>query len=302
MVTSFPQLRMFGWMAAVLAHATFLGLLSGCGTTKSNLATEQLLMSDAVDYSVSRMNFDPLSGRKVFLETRYLTTDAKISTVVGADYVASSLRQQIAAAGCLLQDTEKTADYIIEARLGALGTDSHVMTYGVPASTAVSSTADIFTNGPEVPAFPEIAFAKRSDESAAAKIVCFAYERESRIPVWQSGVKTAKSDAKGTYVLGAGPFREGSIYDPNKYTNTDANLFGDTEIKDRKEGNLPEVDYSRAALFSRPLEIGNSGVMQASFEEVINESMKTAKPIGESAAAKEAEKDAAASEKEPAAK
>lgn len=243
-------------------------VLTGCGTTKSNRATEQLLMSDAVDYSVSRMNFTPLTGRKVFLDTQYLKTDSKISTVVGTDYVASSLRQQIAAAGCLLQENQKEADYIIEARIGALATDSHSMTYGIPASTAVSSTAEIFTNGPDIPAIPEIAFAKRSDDSAAAKIVCFAYERTTRQPVWQSGVKTAKSNAKGTYVLGAGPFREGTIYDPDKYANTSDTLFGPDATKDGVgTDDLPEVDYSSAALFIPPAEIGDFGVLQATFED-----------------------------------
>lgn len=265
MQTAFPHLKN---LAIGFSIAVTMLVIAGCGTTKSNRATDQLLMSDAVDYSVSRMNFTPLTGRKVFLDTEYLKTDPKISTVVGSDYVASSLRQQIAAAGCLLQDKAEEADFIIEARLGALATDSHVMTYGVPASTAVSSTADIFTNGPEIPAIPEIAFAKRSDDSAAAKIVCFAYERVTRQPVWQSGVKIAKSNAKGTYVLGAGPFRRGTIYDPDKYANTNETLFGpDATPNGVGADDLPDVNYNEAALFIPPTRIGDFGVLQATYED-----------------------------------
>ena len=76
-----------------------LALFSGCGTTKEQQATEQLLLSDAVDRSVSTIDFRPLSGEKVYLDTSYLRS-VKATTFVNADYVTSALRQQVIAAGC----------------------------------------------------------------------------------------------------------------------------------------------------------------------------------------------------------
>ena len=41
--------------------------LTGCGTLKSQSATQQLLLSDAVDRSIASIDFSPLSGKTVFI-------------------------------------------------------------------------------------------------------------------------------------------------------------------------------------------------------------------------------------------
>ena len=68
--------------------------LTGCGTVKSRSATEQLIISDAVDRSVSQIDFRPLSGKKVYLDTQYVRS-IKGPGFVNADYIISSLRQQM---------------------------------------------------------------------------------------------------------------------------------------------------------------------------------------------------------------
>lgn len=184
--------------------------LSGCGTTKEQLATQQLLLSDAVDRSVSTIDFRPLSGAKVFLDTTYLKT-AKTDTLVNAEYVTSSLRQQIMAAGCLLQETDKEADIIIEARIGTLGADEHRVTFGIPENNALGSAATLVPGAPRVPQIPEIAVARRDSRESAAKIAAFAYDRVTREAIWQSGISQSRSTARDTWVMGAGPFQAGSI-------------------------------------------------------------------------------------------
>ncbi len=187
-------------------------LLSGCGTTKSRLATEQLLVSDAVDRSVARIDFGDLSGKKVYLDTQYLKA-IKGTGFVNADYIVSSLRQQMMAARCYLEETRDTADYIAEVRVGALGTDAHDVTYGIPPSNSLSNAASLVPNAPAIPMIPEIALAKKADEAGSAKIVVFAYNRETREPYWQSGIAQAKSTAKDMWLFGAGPFQSGTIHD-----------------------------------------------------------------------------------------
>ena len=66
---------------------------------------------------------------------------------------------------------------------------------------------------PRLPMIPEISLAKKNDSRGAAKIAVFAYHRETRQPVWQSGVAVATSTAKEAWVFGAGPIRYGTIYD-----------------------------------------------------------------------------------------
>jgi hypothetical protein len=200
----------------IAAGTVLLGLLCGCGTTVSRNATEQLLTSDAVDRSVAEIDFSHFAGRKVYLDTQYLQKASGVG-VVNADYVISSLRQQMISAGCLLQEKKEDAEYIAEARIGALGTNAHEVTYGMPANNLLSAASSFVPMVPSVPTIPEIAFAKRHDQLAAAKVSVFAYLRETRAPVWQSGVSVAKSKAKDSWILGAGPFQRGTIYEGTQF-------------------------------------------------------------------------------------
>lgn len=187
-------------------------LLAGCGTTRDKLATEQLLLSDAVDQAVARIDFSPLRGERVFLDDTYLK-QVKGAGFVNADYIISSLRQQALLAGCLLQETRDQADFVAEARVGALGSDAHDVNYGMPGNQGLSTAASLVSGSMPLPALPEISLGRRTDDSAATKIAVFAYHRESREPAWQSGISVAHSRAKSRWVLGIGPIQSGSIYD-----------------------------------------------------------------------------------------
>lgn len=218
----------------------------GCGTIQQNTATEQLLASDAVDSSVSRIDFTPLAGQKVFLDTKYIPRPAT-NNYVAADYIISSLRQAMTAAGIFLQDSEANAEYVVEARVGTLGADGQEMVYGIPASNALSAASVAIaatSQAPAIPVIPEIAFAKKKNQLAAAKIACFAYHRESRERVWQSGLSIAKSTAKDTWILGAGPFQRGSIYDGT-------GLAGSTlDVRDRQQ-RPPAVAFRETIVFEK---------------------------------------------------
>lgn len=213
-----PTLKMqFSGPDLLLVAIAALGcLLAGCGTTQSQQATEQLLMSDALDRAVGAIDFRELSGEKVYLDTRYLK-DLKVTGVVNADYLISSLRQQMMAADCRLQDEATQADYIVEARAGALGTDGHSLMVGIPSSKSLGSASTIMANAPLIPLLPEISFVRREDKLGATKVAVFAYHRETKAPVWQSGISRARSTAKDTWVFGAGPFQRGTIREGTQF-------------------------------------------------------------------------------------
>jgi hypothetical protein len=180
-----------------------LTLAGGCGTTRvsstARTATEQLLISNAVDQVVSTMDFTPLAGKKVFFDCQFL------DGTVDKGYVASSIRQSLLAGGCLLQEDRAKATYVVEARSGAVGTDSYSLLVGIPAM-------NVPTFVPGQPSqIPEIPFAKKNDEQGAAKLAVFAYNRETGQRVWQSGTVEALSSARDMWVVGLGPFRKGSI-------------------------------------------------------------------------------------------
>ena len=188
---------------SVVLPALLLGLLAGCGTTRmtdsSRTATEQLLISSAIDHSVSEFDFRGLAGKKVYFDAQYL------DGTVDKGYVVSSLRQHLLASGCLLQEERKKATYVVEARSGGVGTDHSSLLVGVPQM-------NVPTLVPGQPSqIPEIPLAKKNDQNGVAKIAVFAYNRLTGERVWQSGVVQSNSTSKDVWVLGAGPFQRGSI-------------------------------------------------------------------------------------------
>ena len=205
--------------AMMVIMVSCMMLLTGCGTTKVKTATEQLLISNAVDMTIGKMDFSVIAGEPVYLDTSYIT-QVKGYGFVNANYIISSIRQQLFAHGCQVQDARDGATYIIEARVGALGSDSHDVTYGIPANNAITTAASIITSTPSLPAIPEISFAKRHGQSGVAKIAVFIYGKDEKEPVWQSGVEFARSTANDAWVFGAGPFQWGTIHDGTRFAGS----------------------------------------------------------------------------------
>ena len=250
-----------------LQKLIFLGLLCvcgvemiGCGTTKSFTATEQLLMSDAVDSTIAKMDFRAISGHKVFLETQYVVGAGKVIpgvampvNLVNSDYVISGLRQQLTAAGCMLVDTKELADVICEARCGALGTDGHSMIYGLPANNFLNTASSVIPGSPSLPTIPEISVAKREMKSAAAKVSVFAYDRETREPLWQSGIAQAGSSARDTWILGVGPLQYGNIYNGTRFAGKRLRSATVNADDSRIAANANGVDHRKNYLFANKL-------------------------------------------------
>ena len=216
-------------------------------------------MSDAVDRSIGEIDFRPLAGRKVYLDNSYLR-HVKGQSFVNAEYVTSALRQQIVAAGCLLQDANPEADVIIEARIGALGMDDHRVTFGVPENNALSSTASLIPGAPNIPSIPEIAVARRQAREAAAKIAAFAYDRETRRPIWQSGVAHSLATAKDTWVMGVGPFQGGTIREQTKLAGSGLKFGAKSATGSPAQFfDRPPVDYTAETRFQEGWPIFDHG-------------------------------------------
>ncbi|TWU50517.1 hypothetical protein Poly51_38070 [Rubripirellula tenax] len=247
----FPPVAIQLWKIAAFSIA-LVGLVlcaTGCGTTREYNATQQLVMSDAVDRSIASIDFRPLSGQRVYLDTSYMR-QIKGESFVNADYVTSSLRQQIVGAGCFIQDASTDADIIIEARIGTLGSDDHRVTFGIPENNALATAASLVPGAPQVSSVPEIAFARREAREAAAKVAAFAYDRETRAPIWQSGVKPAMATARDTWVMGVGPFQAGSIRRRTKLAGSGLK-FGATPTtgSPARFFDRPPVDYTAVTRF-----------------------------------------------------
>lgn len=241
----------------VVAWTLLVAAIGGCGATKSYTATDQLLMSDAVDATVAKLDFSPLASKKVYLDSTYIKTQ-KGPLLIDADYVISSLRQQMVGAGVHMVESRDEAELVAEARLGALGLDGHNVIFGIPASNGLSAASAAITSVPVIPAIPEISFARHEAKSGAAKVAVFAYDRVTREPYWQSGIAKSASNANDTWLLGIGPWQKGTIYDRTRFAGSVVNGGEPMDAEDRMIRKSAEFQaYRRSRLYNNR---GNSSM------------------------------------------
>jgi hypothetical protein len=204
-----------------------------------------MLLSNAIDRSIDQMDFDPLVGKTVFLNSE------PMENVTDQKYIVSTLRQHMLAQGCVLRDKREDAEYVAEARAGAVGTDSHSLLFGVPSMNLPS--AGLVPGAPS--AIPEIPLAKSSTQKGVAKLAVFAYHRESGLPVWQSGAFPVASDAKHVWFFGTGPFESGSIYDGTRFAGAKPFSLKDDDDIDDPHAPRPSVPVTAEAKFDSPIEL-----------------------------------------------
>ncbi|MGI5832550.1 MAG: DUF6655 family protein [Thermoguttaceae bacterium] len=198
------------YMALLLSAVLIAG---GCGTTKftdtTRTATEQMLISSAMEDAVDEFNFYPLSGRKVFMKSDGVSATDK-------EYLLTILRQQLAANGVLLQEEQEKADYILEVATGAVGTDRYELICG----TRETTVPGFLTMGTAT-SIPEVALIKRTDQQAKVKLMMWAYNKKTGAIVWQSGQKDSTSSVRDRWVLGVGPIREATFSDRTQFGGDD---------------------------------------------------------------------------------
>lgn len=170
----------------------------GCATTKTSntarTATEQLLLSNAIDQSLNKVDFSAMYGRKVFLDPAYLDATDK-------QYVIASLRHHLLYNGVELATAADKADVILEPRSGGIGTDTTESYYGIPGITLPGGVFSM----------PEIKLVTRTNQKATAKIGLAAYDAGERKIVGGGGVSIAKSTHNNWNFLGVGPYVTGTM-------------------------------------------------------------------------------------------
>jgi hypothetical protein len=238
------RMRRWWWIAGILLS------LPGCGTVRctdsQRTATEQLLISDAIDRSVSQFDFRPLAGKTVYLDATALASS------VDAPYLTSSLRQQMFSHHCVMMDKREDAEYVVEARSGGIGTDHRETIFGFSATKVSDAT------------IPEVPFAKKTEQRAVAKVALFAFNRETGEPVWQSGAVPIESRNRDLWVLGIGPFQKGHITDASNLAASKAGNKGKSNAKEM------ETDTPVASQEMRFAETPNCPKIVASHPAVAN--------------------------------
>jgi hypothetical protein len=171
--------------------------VQGCTTAQTTntarTATEQLLVSNAVDYSLDKVDFRPFAGQSVYLEEKYIDC-------VDKSYVIASLRHRLLAAGAKLADKPESAEIVVEARSGGVGTITSQSFVGVPEIVL-----------PGMITLPEVRLMTRTRQEGTAKIGIAAYDAQSRQALGPGGQALASVDDANWYVAGVGPWRSGLL-------------------------------------------------------------------------------------------
>lgn len=171
-------------------------------TVTGSAATEQLLLTQAWDRALESVNFSPLIGRKVYLDASNINSSKN-------GWMTYRIREAMSRQGVLLQAKPEDAELIVEAGAGVYGSDAETNYIGIPSSTFVGATT----------AMPSVSSGTGTigqcvDQYGAATLAMFAYERDSRKFVWESGTIGAGSCSHVMYLPLLPAFRRGTIATP----------------------------------------------------------------------------------------
>lgn len=137
-------------------------------------ATEQLLVSHAVERAAQQFALALPDGARVFVDTTYLRGE-------GSDYAASTLREAILKRGLAIAAVRSEATVIVEPRAGALSIDRMNRVVGIPRLTLPVSTAL------NTVTIPELSLYSRRDREGVAEFTAFAYDARTGEPVALGG-------------------------------------------------------------------------------------------------------------------
>jgi hypothetical protein len=152
-----------------------------------------LLISSAVDGALNKIDFQPISGAKVFLDTQYLDC-------VDKNYILVATHQKLLANQCTLVGKAEESDVVVEVGSGGVGTDGSDFYIGVPGF------------GIPMVSIPKVAIFQRNRSIGTAKLSLVAYDTRSKKPVINSGYALARADHRNWQVLGLGGQQSGSVH------------------------------------------------------------------------------------------
>lgn len=177
----------------LLILSSTTGCTSSTTSNTARTAKEQMLISNAIDQSLDKVDFAPLYGQKVFIEEKYLDC-------VDKGYLLGSIRHRIMRAGGTLVAAADGADVVMEPRSGGVGTDTNDAFIGMPEITL-----------PGMLTLPEIRLTERKTQYAYSKLGMVVYDAKTKEVLGDGGVSLAQSDDNNWFVFGMGPWQNGTL-------------------------------------------------------------------------------------------
>jgi len=180
------SLMPLGAVLTLTVAAFFFLLLSGPPRT----ATEELLVSTAVDHAVEQIRLPLPPDSKVFVDTQYFDTDG----VVQPKYTIAAVHDQLLRQGAHLVGERKDADVVVEMRSGAQSIDYSTFLVGIPSFPLPIPFTGTLT-------FPEIAFFKISRQTGVSKLALTGYSQKEGALTASTGPQYGESQRKAVMIL-----------------------------------------------------------------------------------------------------
>ena len=160
------MLRAGAGFSVLVALILAMLALGACTTVRETdpqrSATEQLLISTAVDRAIAQVNLKIPAGTKVFVDSEQLDgSDGK--------YAAGEMKDRLLRNGASLVNDKGKADAVVEVRAGALSIDDRQTLVGIDTFDAPIPFAG------QAAKIPQIALYKDRVRQGVAKIAAFGY-------------------------------------------------------------------------------------------------------------------------------
>lgn len=179
-----------------LSSALALGACTTVHVTEpAESATEQLLITAAIDDAVAKINLPLPVSTRVYVDTSYFDGLGRDRTVLFPKYAMGAIREKLLRGGALITADRQTADMIVELRTGGQSVDHNSLFIGIPSiSIPLPPTFYPVTT-------PELALFKRDRQTGVAKLAIVAYRRDSGAYSGASGLSFGASNHTETTIL-----------------------------------------------------------------------------------------------------
>ena len=185
------------WAALLLLIVVVPGCSRLRTTEPLSTASEQFLMTQAINQAIDRLTMSGLRDELVFVDGAYLEIEQK-------EYLLGELRARLLGSGVRMASTVEQARIILEVRSGGVGIDRYDFLVGIPSLTVpTESGAAAIT--------PELALLKNQRQRGYASVAFVAYFKESGELVAASGPFVGRTLREDYWLFSTTPRTVGNI-------------------------------------------------------------------------------------------
>jgi hypothetical protein len=201
------------WAPRAVLSALLVVATTGCATIRvtdpPRTATEQFLLSGAVEAAINQLSADALRDRVVFVDTTYLTTAWQ--TAPELSFMMGEFRAKLLKGGARLAPTRDKAQIVIEVRSNGVSIDRLEFLLGIPSIGFGAIASGIAASAGTPLLTPELAILKSTRQYGFASVAFVAYWADTGELLASSGPFVGRTFREDWWILGTGPRTIGDI-------------------------------------------------------------------------------------------